>query len=206
MCIRDRNYTVLWSPPPSNFTPVNSATASGLTPGTTNVTITTGSCSTVATFTVGPIQIPASFTVFNVANDYTVTCLNQNVVLTTSVTNGNPLTYTWFPSCTPSVTGSSMNFSTSCTGQVVGSSATGCLMTHTFQVFTNYTSPTIVITPTVNNITCAGGTGCFTLTSNLGPNVTTNWFQLVGTNTIYVGAAQGTINIFCCLLYTSRCV
>src|SRR6185503_2480909 len=31
----------------------------------------------------------------------------------------------------------------------------------------------------------------------LGPNVTTNWFQIVGTNTVYVGAAQGTINIFC---------
>jgi len=191
------NYTVLWSPQPSTFTAVNSGTGAGLIPGLTNVTITTGSCSTVASFSVAPIQIPASFTVFNAANDYTVTCINPNVVLTTSITNGNPLTFTWFPSCTSTLTGSSANFGQACTGQVVGSTSTGCTMTQTYQVYSNMTSPTIVITPTVNNITCAGGSGCFTLTSNLGPNVTTNWFQIVGTNTVYVGAAQGTINIFC---------
>lgn len=191
------NYTVIWAPPPSNFTSVNSGTASGLIPGTQNVTVTTGSCSTTANFVVGPIQIPASFTVFNASNDYTVTCINPNVVLTTSITNGNPLTYTWFPSCTPSVTGSSMNFNQPCTGQVVGMSSTGCTMTRTFQVFSNYTSPTVVITPTVVSITCIPGTGCFTLTSNLGPNVTTQWYQIAGTSSVPVGPAQGTINIFC---------
>jgi gliding motility-associated-like protein len=191
------NYTVIWAPPPSNFSPVNSGTASGLTPGTQNVTVTTGSCSVTASFVVGPIQVPASFTVFNLANDYTVTCINPNVVLTTSITNGNPLTYTWMPGCTPSVTGSSITFTQPCTGQVVGSSSTGCTMTRTFQVFSNFQSPTIAVTPTVNTINCAGGNGCFTLTSNLGPNVTTNWFQVIGTSTSYVGAAQGTINIFC---------
>ena len=191
------NYTVTWAPPPSNFTPVNSGTASGLTPGTQNVTVTTGSCSTVKSFTVGPIQIPASFTVFNASNDYTVTCINPNVILTTSITNGNPLTYVWFPSCSGTVAGTSMSFTQPCTGQVVGTSATGCTMTRTFQVFSNFTSPTVVISPTVVSITCIPGSGCFTLTSNLGPNVTTQWYQVAGTNSVPIGPAQGTINILC---------
>lgn len=191
------NYTVIWAPPPANFSPVNSGTASGLVPGTQQVTITTGSCKTTTSFPVAPIQVPPSFTVFNAANDYTVTCNNPAVVLTTSITNNVPLTYTWLPSCQPTVTGSSMTFTQPCTGQVIGQTSTGCTQTQTFQVFSNFQSPTIAITPTVNNITCSGGSGCFTLTSNLGPNVTTNWFQVVGTNTIYVGVAQGTINVFC---------
>lgn len=191
------NYTVLWAPPPSSFTAVNSGTAAGLTPGTINYTITTGSCFTTGSFTVGPIQIPASFTVFNAANDYTLTCNNPNVILTTSITNGNPLTYTWLPSCSPSVTGSSASFSLPCTGQVIGSSATGCTQTQTFAIYSNYTAPTVAITPTNISITCIPGGNCFTLTSNLGPNVTTQWYQIAGTNSVPVGPPQGTINIFC---------
>ncbi|MBK7817113.1 MAG: hypothetical protein IPJ60_05760 [Sphingobacteriaceae bacterium] len=135
--------------------------------------------------------------IVNPSGDYTITCLNPNVLLTASVTNGVPLSYTWFPTCTGTLVGASMNFTQACTGQVVGTSSTGCQFVQTFTVYQNYASPTIAITPTVQNITCAAGSGCFTLTSNMGPNVTTNWFQVVGTTTIYVGAAQGTINIFC---------
>ncbi len=192
------NYTVSWSPLPSTVTVVNSGTASGLVPGINNVTVTTSDgCVTSFSFNVPPIPQPASFVIVNPSNDYTVTCLNPNVALTTSITNGVQLTYTWFPSCTGSVVGTSMNFNQACTGQVIGTSSTGCQFVQTFTVYQNLTSPTIVITPTVNNITCAGGSGCFTLTSNLGPNVTTNWFQVSGSNTVYVGAAQGTLNIFC---------
>ncbi|MDZ4664943.1 MAG: gliding motility-associated C-terminal domain-containing protein [Bacteroidota bacterium] len=192
------NYTTTWSPMPSTVTTVNSGTAAGLTPGVNTVTITTSNgCTNIATFTVAPIPLPASFTVVNPSGDYTITCLNTNVLLTASVTNGVPLTFTWFPTCTGTVSGASMNFTQSCTGQVVGTSSTGCQFAQTYTVYQNFTSPTIAITPTVNNITCSGGSGCFTLTSNLGPNVTTNWFQIMGTSTVYVGAAQGTINIFC---------
>lgn len=191
------NYTVTWSPNPANFTAVNSATAIGLQPGTTNVTITTGSCTTVKSFTVGPPQVPASFTVFNAFNNYTVSCLNPSVVLTTSVTNGNPLTYTWMPSCTGTTTGNSMTFTNACTGQVIGTSSTGCSMTQTFTVYQNFTAPTVAITPTALNVTCISGASCFTLTSNLGPNVTTQCYQVVGTTSVPVGPPQGTINIFC---------
>ena len=192
------NYTTTWSPMPSTVTTVNSGTAAGLVPGINNVTVTTANgCTTAVSFVVPPIPQQASFVVVNPSGDYTVTCLNPNVVLTTSITNGVPLTFTWFPVCTNSLVGTTMSFNQACTGQVVGTSSTGCQYAQTYTVYQNLQSPTIVITPTVNNITCAGGSGCFTLTSNLGPNVTTNWFQVSGSNTVYVGAAQGTINIFC---------
>ena len=192
------NYTTTWSPMPSTVTTVNSGTAAGLVPGVNNVTITSANgCSTTVSFIVPPIPQQASFVVVNPSNDYTVTCLNPNVVLTTSITNGVPLSFTWFPVCTNTLVGTTMSFNQACTGQVVGTSSTGCQFAQTYTVYQNLTSPTIVITPSVNNITCTGGSGCFTLTSNLGPNVTTNWFQVVGTSTIYVGVAQGTLNIFC---------
>lgn len=191
------NYTVTWNPLPANFVAVNSGTAIGLQPGNQMVTISTGSCSTTKTFTVGPIQAPASFTVFNPSNNYTVSCNNPNVVLTTSVTNGIPLTYVWYPSCSGTVTGSSNNFTTACTGQVIGTSSTGCTMTRTFTVYQDFSSPTVAITPTLLTITCIPGANCFTLTSNMGPNVTTQWYQVAGTNSVPVGPAQGTINILC---------
>lgn len=192
------NYTTTWNPLPGNVTTVNSATASGLVPGLNSVTLTTSDgCKTIATFSVLPIPQPASFVIVNPTNDYTVTCINPNVLLTASVTNGVPLSYTWFPGCTGTLVGASMNFTQACTGQVVGTSSTGCQFVQTFTVYQNYTSPTIAITPSVQNISCIVGSGCFTLTSNMGPNVTTNWFQVQGTNTVYVGAAQGTINVFC---------
>ncbi len=191
------NYTVNWSPPPSTVTTVNSGTAAGLLPGTTNVTITTSNgCTNTAQFTVAPIPQPANFVVINPSNNYTVTCNNPVVVLTTSVTNGVPLTYTWFPNCSSTLTGSSYTFSNSCTGQVVGTSSTGCVHTETFTIYQDYSTPTVVVTPTTMNINCNIAASTFTGTSNLGPNVTTNWYQIVGSNTIAVGVPQGTINLF----------
>jgi gliding motility-associated-like protein len=192
------NYTTTWSPFPQNFSTVNSATASGLAAGPNSATITSANgCSVVANFTVNPIPLPADFIIINPSNNYTITCNNPNVLLTTSVTNGVPLTYTWYPTCASALISSSYNFTQQCTGQVVGSSSTGCLFTQTFTIYQNYATPTIVITPTLQNITCLAGAACFTLTSNMGPNVTTNWYQVSGTNTVYVGVPQGTLNIFC---------
>jgi len=190
------NYTTSWSPLPANFSTVNSATASGLVLGPNSATITTEhGCKTVVNYSVSPIMQIADFIIINPSNDYTITCMNPNVLLTTSVTNGVPLTFVWSP-CSPTVAGPSYNFTTQCTGIVVGTSSTGCNVGKTFTVYQNYTAPVIAITPSVMNINCSAAPGTFTGTSNLGPNVTTNWFQIVGTSTVYVGAAQGTINIF----------
>lgn len=192
------NYTVNWSPVPAAVTAVNSGTATGLIPGANTISITTSNgCVLTYSFNVPPVPLPANFILVNPNNDYTITCINPNVVLTTSITNGVPLTYTWYPSCTGSVVSTSMNFSQVCIGQVVGTSSTGCQITQTFTIYQDLSSPTLAISPTVNIVNCSSGGACFTLTSNMGANVTTNWFQIQGTNTVYVGAAQGTINIFC---------
>ncbi len=193
-----QNYTVNWSPFPQNFSTINTATASGLTPGPNSATITAQSgCTTVVNFTVAPIPLPADFIVINPSNNWTITCNNPSVLLTTSVTNGVILSYTWFPLCSNTLTGSSYNFTTACTGQVIGTSSTGCVMSQTYTIYEDITSPTIAITPTLQNITCNTAPACFTLTSNMHPNVTTNWYQVVGTSTMYVGVPQGTLNIFC---------
>lgn len=191
------NYTTTWSPMPSTVTTVNSGTAAGLTPGVNNVTITTANgCTNTASFTVAPIPQQASFTVVNPSNDYTITCNNPNVLLTTSITNNVPLTFTWFPTCQGTLTGTSMNFTQACTGNVVGTSSTGCQLVQTYTIYQNLTSPTVVVSPTVMNITCNAAAGTFTAISNPTINVTTQWVQVVGTNTIPVGPAQGSINIF----------
>jgi len=190
------NYTTTWSPLPANYSSVNSATASGLLPGPNSATITTEhGCKTVVNYSVTPIQQVADFIVINPSNDYTITCMNPNVLLTTSVTNGVPLTFVW-SACSPTVAGPSFNFTTQCIGQVVGTSSTGCNAGKTFTVYQNYTAPVVAVTPSVMNIICGTPPGTFTGTSTLGPNVTTNWYQVIGTNTVYVGVPQGTINIF----------
>ncbi len=192
------NYTVTWSPPPANFTSVNSSTATGLVSGVNNVTVVASTgCSTTASFSVASTPLQGSFVVINPSNNYTITCNNPNVLLTTSVTNGVPLSYTWFPSCSSTLTGASYNFTQACTGQVIGTSSTGCTHTQTYTIYQDFTTPTLVVTPTVQNITCATAASCFTAICGPGPNVTSNWYQVSGSNTVYVGVAQGTFNLFC---------
>ena len=140
--------------------------------------------------------VSCSFTVVSTTNDYEIRCNNPTVLLTTSVTSGGPFIYTWSTSC-GNFTGPSASFTAQCSGQVVGTTTNGCSFTQTFAVTQNLISPTVAVTPTVMSITCSTvAPSTFTGTSNLGPNVTSNWFQIVGTNTIYVGTPQTTINIF----------
>lgn len=141
-------------------------------------------------------QATCSFVVTSVNNNYSVMCNNPSVVLTTSVTDGGPLSFTWLPSCSGPVNGPVASFTQNCTGQVIGTNTNGCSVTQTFAVFSNFTSPTIAVSPTVASITCSTAASTFTGTSNLGPNVTTNWYQIAGSNTVYVGTAQGTVNVF----------
>jgi len=190
------NYTTTWSPLPANYSTVNSATASGLQPGPNSATVVTSDgCRSITNFTINAVQLPADFIVINPSNDYTIRCNNPNVLLTTSVTNGNPLTFIWSP-CTPTVSGPSYNFTTACVGTVIGVSATGCNVVRSYTVYQDVTAPVVAVTPTIMNITCNVPASTFTGTSTLGPNVTTNWYQVAGTNTMYVGVPQGTINLF----------
>jgi gliding motility-associated-like protein len=170
-------------------------TVTTLAPGIHTITILDGiGCNLTKTVQINPPLALPNFSVGSPGADYTLTCINTPITMTTSNAG---LTYTW-TSPSGTATGNFVNVSIPGNWQVVGQSpVSGCSISVNFTISQNLTSPTIVVTPTINNITCAGGSGCFTVTSNLGPNVTTNWFQVSGTNTVYVGIPQGTINTYC---------
>jgi gliding motility-associated-like protein len=170
-------------------------TVTTLAPGIHTITILDGiGCNLTKTVQINPPLAIPNFSVGSPGADYTLTCINTPITMTTSNAG---LTYTW-TSPSGTATGNFVNVSIPGNWLVVGQSpVSGCSISVNFSIFQNLTSPTIVVTPTVNNITCAGGSGCFTVTSNLGPNVTTNWFQVVGSSTVYVGIPQGTINTYC---------
>ncbi|MBK7309362.1 MAG: gliding motility-associated C-terminal domain-containing protein [Sphingobacteriaceae bacterium] len=189
---------------PTGTVPVNVTGNTFSSPGGTVTTLAAGihtitiidgvGCNITKTIQINPPLAIPNFSVGSPGADYTLTCINSPITMTTSNAG---LTYTW-TSPSGTATGNFVNVAIPGTWQVVGQSpVSGCSVAVTFTISQNLTAPTIIITPTVNNITCAGGSGCFTLTSNLGPNVTTNWFQVCGTNTVYVGVPQGTINTFC---------
>lgn len=173
----------------------NSLFTGSLSPGIYSISVTDGiGCNVTKTVQINPPLSVPNFSVGSPANDYTLTCFNTPITMTTSQAG---LNYTWTnPSGT--LTGNYANVSQQGIWQVIGQNTiSGCSVVVTFTLYQNIISPIIVITPTVSNINCTTGPGCFTLTSNLGPNVTTNWFQVQGTNTVYVGISQGTLNIYC---------
>ncbi len=169
----------------------------GLVAGVHTVVVTDGiGCNITKTVLINPPLAIPQFSVGSPGNDYTLTCLNNPLTMT-ATSSGPPLTYTW-TSSGGTLTGNSANITQPGNWQVVGQSpASGCSVSVNFTIYSNFSSPTVVVTPTVQNITCNVAGSCFTMTCNQGPNVTTNWFQVSGTNTVYVGVAQGTINIFC---------
>lgn len=192
------SYTLNWSPPPQNYNTVNSMTATGLQPGPNSVTVTTsGGCSTVLNFTVGPILSPAQFSVGAPSNDYTLTCLNNPITVTTSIGNPNPHSFTW-TSSGGTLTGQSANISQPGIWTVIGlNTVSGCSATATFTMSQNFTAPTVAVNPTVVSVNCTTSSATtFTGTSNLGPNVTTQWYYISGGSLVPVGVPQGTINIF----------
>jgi hypothetical protein len=137
-----------------------------------------------------------TFTVGSVNGNYALNC-NTTVITMTTNSGYTPYSYTW-TSASSTLYTNYANITTPGNWTVFGQSMTSTVSSQ--QIFTITSAsqaPTIAITPTVMNITCSGGAGCFTLTSNLGPNVTTNWYRVDGTTTVYTGVQQGTINIFC---------
>jgi len=117
-------------------------------------------------------------------------------LLTTSVTNGVPLSYTWSGCSSSPVTGSTVTFTAPCVGNVVGTSSTGCTASQTFQIFQNFSAPSVTVTPTVVTVNCNTNTpATFTAISNLTTNVVSQWYVLNGNNLTPIGPQQGSINI-----------
>ncbi len=181
----------------TNVTGATMSTTNNLVAGQHTVSITDAiGCKITQVVTINPPPAQANFTVGSPGNDYTLTCLNTPITMTTTSFSG-PLTYTW-TSTGGTLTGQTANITQPGVWQVVGQHpVSGCSVAVTFTISQNLASPTIAVTPTVQSITCNVAASCMTLTSNLGPNVTTNWYQVNGTNTVYVGVPQQTINIFC---------
>lgn len=171
-------------------------TVTTLAPGIHTITIVDGiGCNITKTVQINPPLAIPNFSVGSPGVDYTLTCINNPITMTTSVAG---LNYMW-TSPSGTATGNFVNVTIPGNWNVVGQDpVSGCSVAVNFTIYSNYSSPTIVVTPTVNNITCAGGSGCFTLTTTSPTvNITSNWFQVSGTNTVYVGAAQGATNQFC---------
>ena len=136
-----------------------------------------------------------AFSIASPSGNYTLNCNITGIIMTTN-SGATPYSYTW---TAPGNTlyGNYVNISVPGAWTVTGKDLnTSITSQQTFTIFQNLQSPTVVVTPTIMNINCTTSPGYFTITSNLGPNVTTNWFTVMNSNTVYVGIAGGTINIF----------
>jgi gliding motility-associated-like protein len=185
---------------PTGTVPVNvtgntffspSGTVTTLAPGIHTITIVDGiGCNITKTIQINPPLTIPSFTVGSPGVDYTLTCNNTPITMTLSNTS---LNYMW-TSASGTATGNFVNVTQPGNWQVVGvDPASGCSVSVQFTIAQNLSSPTVVITPTVNNITCAGGSGNFTMTC-AGAFSNSQWYNWPSMSP--TGPVQGTINIF----------
>jgi gliding motility-associated-like protein len=173
------NYTVSWSPTPPGVVSPTQTSASGLSAGITNVTVTsTGGCSTTASFTMSPIPSPASFTITPAGSIYSLTCTNTLITLNAAPPN---YTYTWI-SLGNSLSGSSASFTQNMQGTytVTGNSGiAGCNTTQTITIGQNTLAPTSSVSPAGQTITCNSGSPVtFSGTcSNPTVNIQMDWYS-----------------------------
>jgi gliding motility-associated-like protein len=189
---------------PSGTVPVN-VTGNNLTVNTTTsgagiytLTIVDNiGCSITQTAQINPQPAPVQFSVGAPSNDYTLTCLNTPITVTASTNSSDPHTYTW-TSAGGTLTGQSANITQPGVWTVVGQNAvSGCSTTATFTINQNLTAPTVAVTPTLVTVNCSTASpATFTGVSNLGPNVTTQWYFVNSGTLVPVGVPQGTINIY----------
>lgn len=135
-----------------------------------------------------------TFTVGAPANIYTLTC-NDSPITMTANAGTTPYSYTWtVPGST--ITGNYANVTLPGTWSVTGQNLVSLATSQqTFNITQNTTAPVVAVSPTVVNLVCNVSASTFTGTSNLSPNVTTNWYQFIGATKVYVGVPQGTINL-----------
>lgn len=136
----------------------------------------------------------AQFVVNSPGNDYTLTCYNSAITMTATPPTG--FSYTWTNGAI-SYYGPNHNITLPGTWTVIGKdNNTSATSTQTFLVTQDISTPSVIITPTVNNITCAGGSGCFTATST---GSITNWFTKINSSgsKMYASVNGGTFNVMC---------
>ncbi len=206
-------FTVSWSPSPGTVTPTgNGSIASGLSPGTTTVTVVDASgCTTNSTFTVGGTAM-TNFSL-TASGTATLTCINPSVAIiaVNSTTLGN-MTYTWMPG---SVNGATYNATSTGIYTVTGQDlvAGSCPLTQTFAVSQNTTVPSMSVNPvTTQTLSCNGACKSFTATTTTTTNIIGTWDgpsgQIVpptGTPMILCANAPGTYTANFCNTITGCC-
>lgn len=144
---------------------------------------------------IGSIFSQAPFTFGSINNSFSITCNNPILTMTTGVTT-HPTSYTW-TSSSNTITGSTVNISQAGNWTITAqNNFNQAISQQTFNVLNNFLSPTVAVTPTISNVECSTPAVTFTGTSNLGPNVSTNFYRFVNTTKVYVSTFQGTVNLF----------
>ncbi|MBK7310131.1 MAG: T9SS type A sorting domain-containing protein [Sphingobacteriaceae bacterium] len=136
-----------------------------------------------------------TFTVGSASGNLALNC-NTTVITMTTNSGYVPYSYTW---TAPGNTlyGNYANISVPGTWTVLGQSQTSTVSSQqTFIITQNLSAPNIGITPTLANVTCTLMPSLTLTSTSAGPaNTITDWYKVIGTNTISVGAPQGTLNV-----------
>jgi len=149
-------YTITWSGVPNGITSANQTSVTGgISAGAYTATIVAaGGCSVVSNLTITPQPAPATFTLIPLSNVFSVTCSHPNVVVDASEAS---FTYTWTNGTGTPINDSEALFNASNLGTwtITGlNPASGCVASHTFMVVQNTVTPSAVVSPSFQNITC----------------------------------------------------
>ncbi|PBQ31603.1 hypothetical protein CNR22_07425 [Sphingobacteriaceae bacterium] len=191
------SYTITWSSIPNGVTNNTMTSASGsIAAGIYTAVISTGGgCFSSATFTINP---PIQTLNFSVTPASLLTCNQPSVTLNVDPIN----TYTWVSLSSGPFTGASQSFDFNQTGNwtITAMNAAGCVGTKTFAISLNTITPTSIITPVFQNITCTlSSIQTITATANPSINVLQEItspqnvvFSSPSYTTVYVPGGTGT--------------
>lgn len=169
------SYTVSWASIP-NGVGSNTQTALGGTnvsipAGPYTATITSvGGCSTVANFTLNPVPAPAVISLLPLGNTFSITCYQPTINITAQIATNN---YTWSNNGNAPFSGSLAAFTNTMTGTwtvLAVNAASSCTASQTLAIGINTLTPTSVLSPTFQNITCSLSS-IATVTATASPSV-----------------------------------
>ncbi|PBQ31805.1 hypothetical protein CNR22_08500 [Sphingobacteriaceae bacterium] len=162
------SYAIFWQPIPNAVSNVTQTSATGITPGVYNATITSlpWGCKTNTSFTINPIPTSVSF---SLTGPTMINCFNSSVTRSASPAT---YSYTWL-GLTGNYSGSSATFTLGQAGSWTVNAtdpSTGCSGTQTFAITQDITPSTSTVTPLTQNITCSV-TSIITVTATSNPSV-----------------------------------
>jgi len=186
-------YTVSWTPLPGSVLSQQQTTATALTPGPYTITVTgPGGCAQTIYFTMNAQPAPASFSVLPFGGNYSITCLQTSIDLST--TNAN-LTYTWSGGSFPPVVSPSLTVNSGSLG-IIGVTGqnplSGCVKTYTFNIGINQAVPTASLSNTLLNVNCTQ-TSVPTISMTATPSVNITHYIYSGSSGTFVATSHTAI-------------